>query len=80
VSYDQTRFHYDGGFPVERCQKLYETWIEKSCRGSAQAVLVGERDGAPGGFISCVVPEPGRGQIGLLGLEPRARVLGWRRN
>jgi dTDP-4-amino-4,6-dideoxy-D-galactose acyltransferase len=76
VSYDQTRFHYDGGFPVERCQKLYETWIEKSCRGWAQAVLVGEWEGGPAGVISCVVPKPGHGQIGLLGVEPRARGAG----
>ena len=43
------------------------TWIERSCTGYADAVLVAERDGRPAGYITCDLSHS-YGQIGLLGV------------
>jgi len=63
-----SRFYYDGHFPGARCDALYETWIEKSCNGYAEAVLVLDVGGRAGGYISCHLREGGVGQIGLMGV------------
>lgn|SRR5439155_7320406 len=62
-----SRFYYDGHFPWARCDILYETWIEKSVNGYADAVLVLDVDGRAGGYISCHLRD-GVGQIGLMGV------------
>jgi dTDP-4-amino-4,6-dideoxy-D-galactose acyltransferase len=67
TNHRDTRFYYDGHFSVEEADHLYETWIERSCNGYADAVLVAERDGQPAGYITCDLRE-GYGQIGLLGV------------
>ena len=69
------RFYFDRHFPRELCARLYETWIEESCKGYAQAVLVAQHHGQPAGYITCHV-YPDHGQIGLLGISPNARKLG----
>jgi len=48
---------------------LYETWIEKSCKGYADAVLVAELQGWPVGYISCHLLDQAEGQIGLFGVS-----------
>lgn len=75
-SHHDTRFYFDPHFPTERCDALYETWIEKSVHGSAQIVLVLEVRGAVAGYVSCHNAGDGRGQIGLLGLAPDAQHQG----
>ena len=74
--YTDTRFYFDRRFPPELCARLYETWIEESCKGYAQAVLVAQYHGQPAGYITCHV-YPDHGQIGLLGISPAARKLGF---
>lgn len=64
-----SRFYYDGNFPVELCDKFYETWIENSCNNFADAVIVADVDGFPAGYITCSLTNQ-TGQIGLLGIEP----------
>jgi len=71
-----TRFYYDGNFPVQRCDELYETWIEKSCRGWAENVLVAAKHGEIEGYISCHVRTAGIGQIGLAAVSEKARGRG----
>lgn len=73
VCHRLTRFYADPGFPSARCHELYETWIEKSCRGYADQVLVGEWNHAPAGYLSCHLREPGLGQIGLFAVAESAR-------
>lgn len=68
VSHRDSRFYYDPNFPIPLCDALYETWIEKSCNGYADAVLVAELQGRPAGYISCHLLEPAKGQIGLAGI------------
>lgn len=71
-SHSDSRFYFDGGFPKERCEALFETWIERSCRGWAQAVFVAELDGAAAGYCTCHI-EGGVGSIGLVALAAHAR-------
>lgn len=72
ISYRDTRFYADPHFDPMRCDALYETWIEKSCHGRDDAVIVAEIDGQPAGFITCSVHD-GEGVIGLVGVAPAAR-------
>lgn len=74
-SHVDSRFYFDGNFPRERCDALYETWIEKSCDGYADAVLVAEASGDVAGYITCDAAG-GEGQIGLVGVGPRFRGCG----
>jgi dTDP-4-amino-4,6-dideoxy-D-galactose acyltransferase len=75
-SHRDSRFYYDGNFSVEQCDELYETWIEKSCRGWAQNVLIATNHGDVEGYISCHVANAGAGQIGLVGVSEKARGRG----
>jgi dTDP-4-amino-4,6-dideoxy-D-galactose acyltransferase len=77
TSYYDTRFFYDRNFPRESCRALYETWIERSCDGFADVVLVADLGGGPLGYISCHQDDaPGQGRIGLVGVSERARGQG----
>jgi dTDP-4-amino-4,6-dideoxy-D-galactose acyltransferase len=73
-SYHDTRFYADRCFPPERCDEFYRTWIKRSCDGYADAVLVADLGGEPVGYISCHLDDAaGIGQIGLVGVSPRAQ-------
>ena len=74
-SHTDSRFYADPNFPRERCDALYETWIEKSCRGYANQVLVAEREAKPAGYITCSWSEE-TGQIGLIAVAAWARGAG----
>jgi dTDP-4-amino-4,6-dideoxy-D-galactose acyltransferase len=82
ASHHDSRFYADPHFDRGRCDELYATWIEKSCRGEgADVVLVAEADGAAAGYISCRMLSEGTGLIGLIGLiavdaAARGRGLG----
>ncbi|MFL5802214.1 MAG: GNAT family N-acetyltransferase [Roseiflexaceae bacterium] len=71
-----SRFYYDPHFPNALCDALYETWIEKSCAGDADIVLVAEDQGQPTGYIACHMDEQSGGQIGLVGVAAAARGRG----
>jgi dTDP-4-amino-4,6-dideoxy-D-galactose acyltransferase len=71
-SHSDSRFYFDGGFSKERCEDLFETWIERSCRGWAKAVFVVELDGAAAGYCTCHV-EGDVGSIGLVALAVHAQ-------
>lgn len=71
-SHSDSRFYFDGGFPKERCEALFETWIERSCRGWAQAVFVAELDGKAAGYCTCHI-DGGVGSIGLAALAAHAQ-------
>lgn len=76
-SYHDTRFYFDTDFPRHLCELLYERWIELSCEGYADAVLVAELGGVPVGYISCHLDEKSRsGRIGLLGVGSQVRGRG----
>ena len=76
-SYQDSRFYYDPNFPNARCEALYETWIEKSCQGYADTVLVAELEGQPIGYVSCHLLDQVTGKIGLVGLSVDAQGKGF---
>jgi dTDP-4-amino-4,6-dideoxy-D-galactose acyltransferase len=76
ASHRDSRFYRDGRFDSGRCDDLFATWIEKSCRGYADAVLVAEIDGLPVGYITGHRAEASRGTIGLVGVDAAARRRG----
>jgi len=71
-----SRFYYDGNFPSHLCDRLYETWIERSCCGWAKNVLVAGEGGDLEGYVTCQIPNPGIGQIGLVGVGEKAHGKG----
>ena len=70
-----SRFYSDPGFPRERCGALYASWIEKSCRGDAQAVFVAEENQRVAGYITCH-HDDSTGRIGLTGVADWAQQRG----
>lgn len=78
LTHRDTRFYFDGHFPADLCDALYETWIEKSCRGFAETVHVAEINGCLAGYISCHRRDSSSGQIGLLGVavEMQGKKIG----
>lgn len=78
-SHADSRFYFDGAFPKERCEALFETWIERSCQGWAKAVFVAELNGAVVGYCTCHI-EGGIGSIGLIALASRAQGQSLGRN
>jgi dTDP-4-amino-4,6-dideoxy-D-galactose acyltransferase len=60
-----TRFYFDRHFDRTKCDSLYETWIENSFRGFAQAVLVAEVGGKATAYLTCHLRET-QSQIGLV--------------
>jgi len=75
TSYSFSRFCIDSHFPVARSRALYETWIEKSCRGYADTVFVADIGGQAVGYISCNLAGAD-GQIGLVGVSAEHGKLG----
>ncbi len=71
-----TRFYVDGRFDRQRCDELYELWIDKSCHGWADQVFVAECDGLPVGYLTCHLRD-GHGQIGLVGVDAGSRGRGY---
>lgn len=76
ISHRDTRFYYDPHFPDERCDQLYETWIENSCKGFADQVLVAVHEDQPVGYITCHLHES-TGDIGLIAVSTSAQGRGY---
>jgi ribosomal protein S18 acetylase RimI-like enzyme len=75
TSHRDTRFYYDPGFTQAQCDELYATWIERSCDGFADAVLVAEASGRPAGYVSCRL-SGGESRIGLIAVDAASRHCG----
>jgi len=76
ASHESSRFYADQRFPRDLCHELFATWIEKSCGGWAQVVRVAIVDGAVRGYATGHVRENGRGEIGLVAVDPRSQGRG----
>jgi dTDP-4-amino-4,6-dideoxy-D-galactose acyltransferase len=70
ISYHDTRFYADARFDADRADLLYQTWIEKSCHGYADAVLVIEAAGEAAGYVTCHLDDGVTGRIGLIAVRP----------
>ncbi len=73
--YHDSRFYFDRRFPKARSAALYETWIQRSCEGYAQQVIVAVHDRTPVGFVTCHL-EAAAGRIGLIGVNNRQQRQG----
>jgi dTDP-4-amino-4,6-dideoxy-D-galactose acyltransferase len=73
VSHRDTRFYADPRFADDRCDDLYGLWLERSLEGWAEVVLVA---GRVDGYVTCHVDDRGRGSIGLIAVDERARGRG----
>jgi dTDP-4-amino-4,6-dideoxy-D-galactose acyltransferase len=77
TSYTPSRFYFDDCFPRQACARLYQTWIEKSCQGYADQVLVAQIDGEPAGYLTCHLQmDTLGGEIGLVGIADKERGSG----
>ncbi len=76
TSYGDTRFHFDRRFPKDKSDGLYEIWIEKSCTGYADHVLVAKVDAQVVGYIACKILGDRKGQISLIAVSEKARGQG----
>jgi dTDP-4-amino-4,6-dideoxy-D-galactose acyltransferase len=76
LNHRDSRFYFDSNFYLSQCDALYKTWIDQSCRGYADAVLVVTIKDQPVGYISCHLRGQSRGQIGLLGIDAKHRGKG----
>jgi dTDP-4-amino-4,6-dideoxy-D-galactose acyltransferase len=76
VSHRESRFYFDPRFPDEPCGRLYETWIEKSCRGWADAVFVADIGAGPVGYATAHRASDSEGHLGLLAVDAEAQGRG----
>jgi dTDP-4-amino-4,6-dideoxy-D-galactose acyltransferase len=76
TNFHSTRFYHDENFPRELCDALYETWIEKSYYGYANAVLIVENEAEICGFVTLKISDPKTGEIGLIGVNPKYQGRG----
>jgi dTDP-4-amino-4,6-dideoxy-D-galactose acyltransferase len=70
-----SRFYFDQHFEQDKCDLFYETWIENSIAGFAQAVLVVEVNENPVGYITCHLQDR-ETQIGLAGIAEGYQKMG----
>jgi dTDP-4-amino-4,6-dideoxy-D-galactose acyltransferase len=70
-----TRFYFDAHFEPAKCDLLYETWIENSFSGFAQAILVADVDAEAVGYITCGF-QGAESQIGLLAVADKFQGMG----
>jgi dTDP-4-amino-4,6-dideoxy-D-galactose acyltransferase len=75
TSHQDTRFYRDSRFPRDKCDRLYETWIEKSCNTSSHAVFVAHEDDQVAGYLTCQ-SNGSKGQIGLVAVSAAHRRRG----
>jgi len=73
ASHSDTRFYFDPNFDRASCDRLYETWIEKSCHGYADLVLVARLHDQVAGYFSCHRLDQTHGKIGLVAVAAAAR-------
>jgi dTDP-4-amino-4,6-dideoxy-D-galactose acyltransferase len=76
VSHRETRFYFDPGFPDESCDRLYDTWIKRSCEGWADAVFVADLGSGPVGYSTISKAADGCGDFRLLAVDRGARGRG----
>jgi dTDP-4-amino-4,6-dideoxy-D-galactose acyltransferase len=76
VSHRESRFYADPRFADAACDRLYETWIEKSCCGYADAVFVADLGGGAAGYATAHKGKPGEGSLGLIAVNPEAQGMG----
>lgn len=75
-SHRDSRFYFDPNFTAGRCDALYETWIERSVEGWADATFVVGPPGAACGYLTCHLSPALTGSIGLVAIAETSRGKG----
>ena len=75
-SYIHSRYYFDQSFPQDRLEAFYTEWIEKSCYGYADIVLVAIEKDTVLGYITCHIVSDFVGSIQLVGVSEKARGKG----
>jgi GNAT superfamily N-acetyltransferase len=78
-SHRASRFYFDGGFPRERCDQLYEAWVERGFRDPDRTLLVAVVDREPAGYMVFAPLGPdreGRGELGAVDEGRRGKGVG----
>ena len=75
-SFSDSRFYYDSHFDRQRCDEFYATWIERSCQGYADCVLVADLNRQAAGFVTCRLGPSQVGSIGLIAVDASAQGSG----
>jgi len=82
-AYKYDRFHADELIESGRADRAYGSWVENSCHGLADAVVVAEFEGAPVGFMTLKLNRDAKkflnlsvGKIWLVGVAERMRGTG----
>lgn len=76
TNHRDTRFYYDPNFTDAQCSALYDVWMDKSCKGYSDIVLIADVGGSIGGYITCHLDEGHIGRIGLAGVKDGFRGKG----
>jgi ribosomal protein S18 acetylase RimI-like enzyme len=78
-SHRGSRFYFDGGFPRERCDLLYEAWVERGFRDPDRTLHVAIVDREPAGYMVFAPLGPereGHGELGAVDERHRERGVG----
>jgi dTDP-4-amino-4,6-dideoxy-D-galactose acyltransferase len=59
------RFHSDPAISQEKADEVQRVWIENSCRGMADAVLIAEVDGKPAAFTTLKIDAMAERKLGI---------------
>lgn len=74
-SHKDSRFFFDPGFTIERCQDFYEAWLRNSFGGFADCTLVAEFEGRAVAYLT-LHKRNDHGQIGIIAVSEEARGQG----
>lgn len=65
------RFYFDGGFPPERCDALYEAWVDRGWNDPERMILVARVNGEPAAYqVIGPVERGGARRLELLAVDP----------
>lgn len=79
-SHRTSRFYFDGNFPEERCDALYEAWVERGARDPERRLLIAVAEGEPVGYdlLAPIGPDlEGHGELVAIEERHRGRGYGW---
>lgn len=75
-SFEIDRFHSDHNLKKEKCDLYYEKWIENSCNGFADKVIVAIYNNEVVGFTTMKYKDEANGHIVLVAVSDKYRRLG----
>jgi GNAT superfamily N-acetyltransferase len=79
-SHHTSRFYFDENFPRDRCDALYEAWVERGYRDPERRLLIGVVGGEPVGYMVAGPLGPEReGHGELVAVDERHRGKGFGR-